>query len=103
MKKLFEFLVPTKYGDTVKPIRTRHHKRWDEFVRKVSGGLTLMTPAKGQWVFDNSLYEERVIPVRILCTDADIEKIAAFSLKHYRQKAVMYYVLSNECKIVYAS
>ncbi len=103
MKRLFEFLVPTKYGDTLKPIRTRHHKRWDEYVRKVSGGLTLMTPAKGQWVFENALLEERVIPVRILCTDTEMDKIAKYSIKHYRQKAVMYYVLSSECKIVYAS
>jgi hypothetical protein len=103
MKKLYEFLVPTIYGDTMKPIRTRHHKRWDEFVRKLSGGLTLMTPAKGQWVFENNLFEERVIPVRILCTDSDMKKIVEFSLKHYRQKAVMYYVLSTECHVVYAS
>jgi hypothetical protein len=102
MKKLFEFLVPTIYGDTMKPIRTRHHKRWDEYVRKVSGGLTLMPVAKGQWVYKDTLHEERVIPVRICCTDTDIKDIAAFSLKHYRQKAVMYYVLSNECVIVSA-
>lgn len=101
MKRLFEILVPTIYGDTIKPIRTRHHKRWDEFVRKVSGGLTLMTPAKGQWVFDSSLFEERVIPVRILCTDEQMDKIITFSLAHYRQKAIMYYVVSNECKIVW--
>lgn len=102
MKKLFEILVPTIYGDTMKPIRTRHHKRWDEFVRKVSSGLTLMTPAKGQWVFENSLFEERVIPVRIFCTDAEMDKIVRFSFTHYRQKAIMYYVVSNDCKVVYA-
>jgi hypothetical protein len=102
MKKLFEILVPTIYGDTLKPIRTRHHKNWDAFVRKVSSGLTLMTPAKGQWVFENNLFEERVIPVRIFCNDEDMEKIVEFSFSHYRQKAIMYYVISTECKIVYA-
>ncbi len=61
-----------------------------------------MTPAKGQWIFNNTLFEERVIPVRILCTDADMKRIATYSLKHYRQKAVMYYVLSSECNVVYA-
>lgn len=102
MKKLYEVLVPTIYGDTMKPIRTRHHKRWDDFVRSISGGLTLMTPAKGQWTYESSLYEERVIPVRIFCSEVEIEKIVTFTVKHYRQKAVMYYVLSAECKIVYA-
>ena len=101
MKKLFEILVPTIYGDTIKPIRTRHHKNWDKYVREISLGLTLMTPAKGQWIYENNLFEERVIPVRIFCTDEEMEKIITFSFKHYRQKAIMYYVISNECKVVY--
>ena len=103
LKKLFEILVPTIYGDTLKPIRTRHHKRWDEMVRKVSNGLTLMTPAKGQWLFEGALFEERVIPVRIACTDTEMDKIVQFSLRHYRQKAIMYYVLSIDCRTVYAN
>lgn len=100
MKKLYEVLVPTIYGDTLKPIRTRHHKNWDKYVRALSNGLTILTPAKGQWVFESKLFEERVIPVRIFCLESDIEKIVRFSLTHYRQKAIMYYVLSNECKII---
>jgi hypothetical protein len=102
MNKLYEVLVPTIYGDTLKPIRTKHHKNWDNFVKKVSGGLTLMTPAKGQWVYENKNFDERVIPVRIMCSDTDIKKIINFTIKHYRQKSVMYYVISNECYIVYA-
>ena len=101
MKKLYEVLVPTIYGDTKKPIRTRHHKNWDAFVRKISGGLTLLVPGKGQWVFENELYEERVIPVRILCAEKQIKEIVQFTLEHYRQIAVMYYVVSNDCYIVY--
>ena len=45
--KLYEILVPTKYGDNEKPIRTKHHKEWDKYVRKISGGLTILTPGKG--------------------------------------------------------
>jgi len=101
MKKLYEVLVPTIYGDTKKPIRTRHHKNWDAFVRKISGGLTLLVPGKGQWVFENELYEERVIPVRILCAEKQIKEIVQFTLEHYRQIAVMYYLVSNDCYIVY--
>jgi hypothetical protein len=101
MKKLFEILVPTIYGDTIKPIKTRHHKNWDKFVRNISAGLTILTPAKGQWVFKNELFEERVIPVRIFCTEEEMKKIVAFSFLHYRQKAIMYYVISSECRIEY--
>jgi hypothetical protein len=100
--KLFEILVPTIYGDTNRPISTAHHREWDKVIRKISGGLTILTPAKGQWIHEHNVYEERVIPVRIMCTEKDMEKIVPFTLKHYRQKAVMYYVLSNECRISYA-
>lgn len=99
-ENLYEVLVPTKYGDTLKPISTRHHKNWDAQVRKITGGLTIMKPARGQWAHEDSLYEERVIPVRIFCKETDILEIVSFTIKHYRQKAVMYYLVSRECYIV---
>lgn len=101
MPKLFEVLVPTKYGDTIKPVSTKHHKNWDAVVRKISGGLTILKPGKGQWVFEQSLWEERIIPVRIMCSENQIKQIVNFTIKHYRQKAVMYYVVSEDCRIVY--
>lgn len=101
MSKLYEILVPTIYGDTLKPIRTKHHKNWDIVVKKLSGGLTILTPGKGVWVYEGETYSERVIPVRIMCTDDTMKKVVDFTLKHYRQKAVMYYVLSTECFIVH--
>lgn len=93
--KLFEILVPTRYN-TGKPVRTKHHKEWDKVVRKVAGGLTILTPVKGQWKYNNDVYAERMIPVRIACTDGQIKKIAEFSIGHYKQEAVMYYALSNQ-------
>ncbi len=100
MKQLFEILVPTQYGDTLKPIRTKHHKNWDAWVRRISGGLTILKSAKGQWIHKDSLFEEKVIPVRIFCTKKDMDKIVAFSFGHYRQHAIMFYVVSNECFII---
>ena len=98
--KLYEILVPTIYGDTIKPIRTKHHKNWDKGVQKLSGGLTILTPGKGIWIHEGKEYLERVIPVRIMCEAKVMDKIVMFTLKHYRQKAVMYYVLSEECYII---
>jgi hypothetical protein len=100
--KLYEILVPTIYGDTMKPIRTKHHKVWDSRVKALSGGLTILTPGKGIWVHEGKDYLERVIPVRISCDGNTMEKIVQITLQHYRQKAVMYYVLSEECYIVHA-
>lgn len=100
MKKLFEILVPTIYGDTLKPIKTKHHKNWDAYIRGLTGGLTILKPGKGQWVYEGGLFEERVIPVRIFCDQKNMDKIVKFTLSHYRQKAVMYYVLTEQCFIV---
>lgn len=99
---LYEILVPTIYGDTLKPISTKCHKNWDSVVRVITGGLTILTPAKGQWLNNDTLYIERVIPVRVMCDEKRIKKVIEFTIKHYRQRAVMYYLLSQECNIVFA-
>lgn len=100
---LYEILVPTRYGDTEKPIRTVHHKRWDEKVRQISGGLTIFHPGKGQWLHDGELIAERVIPVRVACTPGQIEQIVETTLDHYRQKAVMFYKVTDHVEIRHAS
>ena len=102
MTYLYEILVPTIYGDTIKPIRTKHHKEWDKRVQKITGGLTIMSPAKGKWVYEGIEYPEKVIPVRIMCSENDIAKIVDMTIEHYRQKCVMHYRISDEVKITYA-
>jgi hypothetical protein len=73
---LWEILVPTTRNDG-RPIRTRFHRVWDEKVRAITGGLTITPPVKGQWVSmtDEDLYIERMIPVRIMCSEAHIMDI----------------------------
>ena len=102
--KIYEILVPTMYGDTETPISTRHHKNWDAYIRKITGGLTIFGVAKGQWVHNDTkkLYVERVIPVRVACNESEIKGLIKFTLAHYRQKAVMYYLVSSEVVIQYA-
>ena len=96
MNELWEILVPTKMND--KPVRTVHHQQWDNYVRKFSGGLTVLHPAKGQWIEPESgvLFKERMIPVRLACRRQDVDKIIDFTLKHYNQMAVMAYKISDE-------
>lgn len=97
---LYEILVPTKYGDTVQPISTKHHKAWDARVRKLARGLTIYSPVRGQWVHEDELFEERIIPVRIMCPESVMSKIAKMTVEHYRQKAVMFFILSDRCVVV---
>lgn len=94
-KILWEILVPTMMNG--KPVRTKYHKVWDEKVRAISNGLTILKSAKGEWVSSSGeLFAERMIPVRIACSENDIEKIMDITIKYYNQEEVMAYKIS-EC------
>ncbi len=106
---MWEILVPTvrrvtsapsKTGEPQpagKPYTTRYHRVWDAKVRAITGGLTILTPAKGQWVSgEGELFVERMIPVRIAATRSQIEKIIDLTLQYYDQLAVMCYKVSDE-------
>lgn len=102
MKQLWEVLVPT-VSQEGKPFRTRYHRVWDKKVYAITGGLTILTPAKGKWVCpEGSLFEERMIPVRIACTRKQIEEIVDMTIVYYNQKAVMAYRISEEVIIKHA-
>lgn len=93
---LWEILVPTVSNDG-KPFRTRYHRVWDSRVRAISGGLTIMPVAKGQWMNpDGKLFMERMIPVRIIATRAQMEAIVDMTRKYYSQEAVLAYKISDE-------
>jgi len=95
--RLWEILVPTIRRVGGKPYRTRYHRVWDAKVREVSGGLTIFHPVKGQWLSkDKELFCERMIPVRIACTRAQILEIAKMSLTYYDQLAIMAYEVSQD-------
>ncbi len=99
--ELWEILVPTQSNEG-KPFRTRFHRVWDNKVRAITGGLTIMAPVKGQWKsLTGELFVERVIPVRIACTEDQIREIVNITIKHYDQLAVMAYRISDKCLIIH--
>jgi hypothetical protein len=100
--KLWEILVPASSPGY--PIKLKWHKEWDKKVREIAGGLTIMKPAQGEWISPSGkLYRDRIIPVRIMCTVEQIEKIAEMTIEHYSQEAVMYYAVSGFVKIKHRS
>lgn len=99
MKQFWEILVPCVRNNG-RPIRTRCHRVWDAKVREITGGLTIMPPARGQWVCpDGILFAERMIPVRIMADEQDMELIADMTANYYQQKAIMYYQISNKVTV----
>lgn len=102
MMTLYELLVPTIMND--KPIRTRYHRVFDKKVREISGGLTILRPAIGNWISPSGeLFVERMIPVRIACSRDDIEKIADIAASYYKQRAIMFYKISDDVHIKHYS
>lgn len=98
---LWEILVPTVRNDG-RPYRTRYHRIWDAKVREITGGLTILAPAKGQWVSpDGELFAERMIPVRIAATAEQMKAICDMTAKYYEQRAVMYYQVSGLVHIIH--
>lgn len=99
MKKLWEIFVPTQTNEGVH-LRTRFHKVWDEKVREITGGLTICAPTKGHWVLqDGQVFSERMIPVRIFCTREEIIQISDVTAAYYKQKAVMFYLVTENVEI----
>jgi hypothetical protein len=96
-KALWEILVPTEKRDGTGFYRTRYHKVWDTKIRELAGGLTILSPARGQWVSpEGELFVERMIPVRIVATREQINLIIDCTLEYYDQLAVLCYKLSSE-------
>ena len=94
-KEVWEILVPCTKPDG-RPNRTRFHRVWDGKVREITGGLTVCTPAKGQWISPNGVtISERMIPVRLVCTREQIEKIIELTIDYYEQEAVLAYKISD--------
>lgn len=99
--ELWEILVPASNNKDLR-FTYDHHKAWDAYVKKLSGGITIMKTAKGEWVSpDGKLYVDRVIPCRIICTEEEINKIVDFTIVHYKQEAVLAYRISKRVVLRY--
>ena len=95
-RQLWEILVPANWNDGEK-IDDEYHRSWDARVRAISEGLSIMRTVKGKWEFHGEVFDERVIPCRVLATPEEMEKVIAITLQHYYdQHCVFAYRLSTE-------
>jgi hypothetical protein len=102
-KCMWMILVPT-ISNEGKPFKLRYHKVWDKKVQDISGGQTILAPAKGNWISPKGiLFSERMIPVCIIATKTEINKIVDLTLKYYQQEAVLAFKISDEVIIKYSN
>lgn len=102
---MWEILVPTVRPNTQgkKFFTTRYHRVWDAKVRALTGGLTIMSPSKGQWVSPAGVtFHERMIPVRVMCDRDAIEKVVDMTIEYYSQEAVLCYKISSDVILKYS-
>lgn len=112
--ELWELLVPatrtiaslvpggeSRGGSVWTTIPKEFHQLWDAKVRAISGGLTIMPTSKGQWVSpEGTVFHEQMIPVRVACDRWQLSQILQVTFEHYRQQAIMYYRVSDDCVIM---
>lgn len=98
---MWEILVPTAGNDGT-PFSVRHHRTWDEHVKILAGGMTLLKPVRGTWVDPTSSteYTERMIPVRIVCTEEQIVEICKETARMYDQVAVLATLVAERTVLV---
>jgi hypothetical protein len=103
MSELWEILVPRRFNNGVE-VPLSHHKSWDDMVRGIAGGLTILKSAKGVWESPSGeLFQEEMIPVRIACSLTQIHRVIGHTIVHYDQEAVMAYRISDEVIIQHRS
>jgi len=95
MLKLWEIFVPTHHPSGPK-IGEVYHEMWDQYVSELAGGLTIYSPLKGRWQDNGTMIKEGMIPCRIVCEEGQIELIAQMTAKHYQQKEILYWKVSDE-------
>jgi hypothetical protein len=72
-----------------------HHRVFMDPVLKKSGGSTENSWASGKWIDKSRLYTDRIIPFEFMATIEEAEAIAKRAAKHYRQRMIHYYVISD--------
>lgn len=95
---LWEILVPTVHNNGTPFRLQKDHKPWDKKVRDISGGLTIMKPAVGEWVDPHTgdIYRDRTIPVRFVATRTQMLDIVDMTCIHYEQLAILCYRIADE-------
>ena len=99
-RSLWEILIPA-HDNKGKDFSIEHHQEWDKVAKKLSGGLTILKTGKGIWISpEGRTFHDKMTPIRVYCTEKQIDELIKFTIKHYKQKAVMAYEISNKVKIV---
>ncbi len=95
-KALWEILVP-RYSNDKKKYTLKHHHAWDEQVRTIAAGITILRTARGHWVNPQGIvFVEEMIPVRVYCDREQLDAITDLTLAYYDSEAIFAYKVSDD-------
>lgn len=99
VRKMWEIFIPVNDNRGMM-FPNAMHRKWDTVVESIAGGLTIYKNAIGLWINYNTGEElrEPIIPVRIACSEEQIEKIAEMTRIFYDQVEVLAYEVSANVK-----
>ena len=93
---LYEILIPVCDNGGVE-FDAEHNAVWEDNVLDIAGGLTTLPVVNGQWSDpDGHAIREEMKPVRIACSEEQINDIADMTASHYKQLSIMYYTISTD-------
>ena len=100
-KSMWRIMVP-EADNKGRNFTPEYHKAWEDAVLAVSGGWTTHATARGAWTVpeDSSVQVEKMRPVDILCTKAQIDSVAAMTVRHYEQKEVLVWKVADERDVI---
>jgi len=75
-----------------------HHKAFMDPVVMKSGGSTENSWASGKWIHKGQLYMDRIMPFEFMATIEEADSIASLAAKHYQQKMIDYYMISDHVR-----
>lgn len=84
---LYEILIPVANNDG-KEFPEKYRQAFIDFIGILVGGVTVYPVVDGQWYEGENRYAEKMIPVRINCTDKEIDAIAWEAKKTFEQKKI---------------
>lgn len=93
--RIYQILVPVCDNDG-KVFPMAHHWEWDSRVQEIAGGLTLMNSVRGRYLGGSV---ERMIPVNIAATYDEMQQVTAYTLDHYQQEAVLFWLVADKAMI----
>jgi hypothetical protein len=104
-KHMWELILPV--GKDNKEFTPEQHKAWEDEIKSISKDIIFIREVKGDWLKSNLIeFKEKVIRIDVVCNNAQLKKIVAFTVTHYQLEDLIIFqtgeevIIARKAKIV---